>query len=299
LDYLQERIDNGIMVSSLRVYIAAIGLFQERGGAVAVRLGSNPLVTEWLKGAYNQNPPVRRVVPSWQLGLVLNALMEAPYEPMARASFEATAKKTLFLLAICSAARSSELTALDVREGQLVIRDGFAILKTNPDFLPKVPTEANINREIVLKSFYRNYDKTSEVQTKMHSLCPVRALKYYLARSKSVRKEGVSQLFVTFATGRQGNAIARASTSRWLTDVIGKAYVHYGRTPPKVKAHSTRAVSTSMANLRGARMQDIYNAATWASGHAFVKHYRLDVVNDNMSSISSHVLGAARPYDRS
>jgi hypothetical protein len=129
----------------------------------------------------------------------------------------------------------------------------------------------------------------------LHSLCPVRALKYYLARSKSVRKEGVSRLFVTLATGRQGHAIASLSTGRWLTDLIGKAYVHYGRTPAEVKAHSTRVVSTLRANLRGAQIQDIYNAATGASGHAFVKHYRRDVVNDNMSSISSHVWGAARP----
>jgi hypothetical protein len=261
---------------------------------VVCKLGSNPLVTEWLKGAFHLNPPVRQLVPSWELGLVLNALMEKPYEPMSEATFQAVAKKTLFLLAICSGARSSELTALDARKELLTVKDGFAVLRTNPGFLPKVASEANINRQIVVKSFYRNFDSTSRVERQMHSLCPVRALKYYLAQYKAVRKPEVNQLFVTFAKGRQGNPLSKVSVSRWLTDVIRFAYVHFGRTPPEVKAHSTRGVSTSMANLRGAQTQDIYNAATWASGHAFVKHYRMDVVNDRMSSISSHVLGAAR-----
>ena len=294
MDYLQERLDNGIKVSSIRGYIAAIGLFQERGGGGVARLGLNPLVSEWLKGAFNQNPPVRQLVPSWELGLVLNALMEGPYEPMSKASLEATAKKTLFLVAICSGARCSELTALDVRQQLLTLRTRFVTLRTNPAFLPKVASEANINREIVLESFWPTFNKSSRMQTQLHSLCPVRAIKYYLVKSKAVRKAEVNQLFVTIAKGRQGKALSKASVSRWLTDVITMAYVHFGKSPPEVKAHSTRAVATSMANLRGAQTQDIYNAATWASGHTFVKHYRLDVVNERMSSISSTVLGAAR-----
>jgi hypothetical protein len=64
LEFLQERLSHGITVGSVRDYSVAVGLFKKRRGALTVG-GSNPLISEWLKGAFIQNPPVRRLIPPW------------------------------------------------------------------------------------------------------------------------------------------------------------------------------------------------------------------------------------------
>ena len=58
-----------------------------------------------------------------------------------------------------------------------------------------------------------------------------------------------------------------------------------------IKAHSTRAVATSLADIKGVSPTDLCAAATWSSSSVFVKHYRLDMTASE--GISSQVLAAA------
>ena len=58
-----------------------------------------------------------------------------------------------------------------------------------------------------------------------------------------------------------------------------------------VRAHSTRAVASSLADLAGVSAEDLCAAATWSSLSVFVKHYRLDCAAGR--GISSKVLAAA------
>ena len=59
-----------------------------------------------------QRPRVTPVLPQWDLGIVLEALSKPPYEPLREASFKHLTLKTVFLLAMASAGRRSELQAL-------------------------------------------------------------------------------------------------------------------------------------------------------------------------------------------
>ena len=52
------------------------------------------------------------VLPQWDLGIVLEVLSKPPYEPLWEASLEHFTLKTVFLLAMASARRCSELQAL-------------------------------------------------------------------------------------------------------------------------------------------------------------------------------------------
>ena len=54
--------------------------------------------------------------------------------------------KTVFLLAITSAARVSELQALDSRPELSKVHRRKASLSLNPSFLPKVPNQTYLNR---------------------------------------------------------------------------------------------------------------------------------------------------------
>ena len=78
--------------------------------------------------------------------------------------------------------------------------------------------------------------------------------------------------------------------AKWLTKVIKDAYTFVGMEPPLgVKAHSTRAVSTSIACERGMSMVDICKAATWSKNSVFAKHYLLDTLSHG-PSLSRRVL---------
>ncbi|KAM4748700.1 F-box only protein 7 [Rhinophrynus dorsalis] len=74
------------------------------------------------------------------------------------------------------------------------------------------------------------------------------------------------------------NAASKASIARWITECIKLAYSEAGQQAPKnLKAHSTRAISTSWAKKAEASPSDICKAATWSSISTFIKHYHLDV----------------------
>ena len=59
-----------------------------------------------------QRPRVTPILPQWDLGIVLEALSKSPYEPLREASLKHLTLKTVFLLAMASAERRSELQVL-------------------------------------------------------------------------------------------------------------------------------------------------------------------------------------------
>ena len=135
LRFLQSVLDAGRCASTLKVYAAAISAGHTRVNNQTV--GSHYLVGQFLKGA--QRRRLSRVVPSWDLTLVLRSVCRPPFEPMGEAELRWLSAKTAFLLAITSAKRVGELHALSV--SQMCLRwypDGSGVtLLPNPSFLPK------------------------------------------------------------------------------------------------------------------------------------------------------------------
>ena len=125
----------------------------------------------------------------------------------------------------------------------------------------------------------------------MRKHCPVRALLHYLDRTRPTRKD--SQLLVSFKPGQLGGKVSKATIARWIQDTITFAYTLMGRATPStsVKAHSTRAVATSLADLKGVSPSDLCRAATWSSSLVFAKHYRLNMAAGR--SVSTRVISAA------
>ena len=90
-----------------------------------------------------------------------------------------------------------------------------------------------------------------------------------------------------------GSAVGKATVSHWIKQTILFAYRHCNKSIPisSAKAHSTHAVASSLADIRGVSPADLCSAATWSSSSVFVKHYRLDMTASK--SISTQVLSAA------
>ena len=123
-----------------------------------------------------------------------------------------------------------------------------------------------------------------KVSKGIHTLCPVRALEVYLQKSKPFSKAGVNQLFMSYKQGNLGSPVSKQRIASWLVELIKKAYTYFDMDPPLgVKAHSTRALSTSIACEKGMSMVDICKAAIWVQDSVFAKHYRLDTVSQSTS----------------
>lgn len=72
------------------------------------------------------------------------------------------------------------------------------------------------------------------------------------------------------------------------------AYQTKGSQPPEgLRTHSTRGMATSWALFRGVSVEDLCNAANWASGNTFVRVYRLDVSGPSLAHAVLEVGSAA------
>jgi len=81
---------------------------------------------------------------------------------------------------------------------------------------------------------------------KLHLLCPVRAIAYYVEHTATLRR--TEQLFVCFGGGVTGKALSKKRLAGWLCEAIAHADKQAGRACPMgVRAHSTRAVAASTA----------------------------------------------------
>ena len=258
--------------STLKVYVAAISA--GRGAIGATSVGKDPMVAQFLKGAWRLRPARELRAPPWDLPLVLRSLTGAPYEPLDQADLKFLSLKTLFLLAVCSARRVGELHALSVDEECLVWKpeDAGVRLWPNPFFLPKVLSTVAINQVIDLDAFRPEHESTGDSRL----LCPVRALRAYVERTAPLRR--TSQMFVCFGQAKLGLAASKQRLAHWLVDVIAASYAEQGfPVPARLVGHSTRSVATSWAALRGVPLGDICNAATWSSSCTFTRFYRLNV----------------------
>ncbi len=79
-------------------------------------------------------------------------------------------------------------------------------LRPRPGYIPKVLSTSLRSQVVTLHSFHPPPFASSEDE-KLHMLCPVRALKLYVDRSKGWRKS--SQLLVCFGAGRRGIATSK------------------------------------------------------------------------------------------
>ena len=291
LAFLQSLLESGLSVSTLRGYVAAISGRHEL--VAGLTMGTQALVGCFLRGAWRLCPPSGRLIPAWDLRVVLDAITEPPFEPLSSLGWELLSLKMVFLLAIASAKRVSELRALSVHPACMRLGgEGSAIsLLPNPAFLPKVLSRFFVARPLVLDPFHPLPHESPEV-ARLHLVCLVWALRSYIACTSSSRQ--TDQLFVCFGEPVRDQAVSKQRLARWVVRAIELAYSSAALAPPTgVVAHSTRGMPASWALFRGASLEEVCAATGWASSLTFARFYRLNVA----SSVAASVLQAAGPID--
>ena len=247
-------------------YKSAIALIHQN----SANISSSSELTSLIKGLFNLNPAVRTLTPNWNLPLVLSVLTKHPFEPLQTAEMKFLTFKTVFLVAVASASRVSEIHSLSLDEGHFrKERKGIRLLP-NMQFLAKTQTLNKPWEPLYIPAFDCYATDSDDLK-----LCPCRALNIYIQRTKSIRKS--NRMFITYQKNNHKEA-SKDSIARWIIQTVRFAYENADReTLNIVRAHDTRRLSTSWALFNGASSSEVLKAAHWATESTFTSFYLKDV----------------------
>ena len=234
-------------------------------------IGEDSVLRDLIRSFEIQRPRCPSVTPSWDLNIVLKDLMSEAYEPLGQKDLRTVTKKTLFLLSLATAKRVGEIQAISK---SVVSKGEDLVVSYLPFFVAKTETIRNpLPRSFLVKSLK---DFAGDLQ-EGSLLCPVRALKYYIEKTRSCR--GVmGSLFVSPRCPTR--PISKNAVSFFLREVIHGAGALRGVEGASVRAHSIRGVSTSVAFMRNWSISKVLEAATWKSTTVFSSFYFKDMVHE-------------------
>ena len=229
MDFLIHlRHDKGLSVSEVKGYSSALNsVFALKGRDLA----SSREVTMLLRSFSRSVDPVELRPPAWDVALVLQSLIRAPYEPLRTCDERFLAQKMLFLLALASAKRIGELHALSYRVSH---SRGWAEISFSfvPGFVAKTQDPSSFAPRF--EGFTVPALPNTRNNRNGRLLCPVRAVRCYLDRTAAHRPL-CERLFVTAGRSKE---ISKTTVS-WLQKTISRAYELSGTEQP-VPAHRAR-----------------------------------------------------------
>ncbi len=176
-----------------------------------------------MRGVRRLRPVRPTAVPSWDLSVVHEDLVMAPFEPLESASERILTLEVTLLLALTSLKRVGDLQAFSVSEMCMDFAPGLVkvTLRPRPGYIPKVLSTSFRSQVVTLHSFHPPPFASSEDE-RLYLLCPVRTLKLYVDHSKIWRKS--PQLLICFGAGRRGLATSKQRISHRVRDAISLAY---------------------------------------------------------------------------
>ena len=204
------------------------------------------------------NPPPKKIIPAWNPNKVLS-MFEQPQFSNSRATPSRLLMKTLFLVALASGNRVSEIAAFSRAGSKILPGSKKATLAVHPGFLYKNQTMDRTPPNIIINALL-NPDKSP------HRLCPVDALHHWLRLSEPWGEDAV---FINPKTRKKMN---RGAVSLLLVTAINQAN-------PRVfaKAHDVRKISATLAWTRGVPPHQIVQTMFWKSTTVFIKKYLVPI----------------------
>ena len=267
--------DRNLQPSTINGYRTAIA---DMVGNDKLNISKDENLTRLLDSFHRDKPKGRRGIPSWNLSLVLHQLTKAPFEPLRKASLKHLTFKTVFLLALGSGKRRSEIHAWLFRNIRHQENWTQVSMYPSPSFISKnqLAKEAPASiAPVVIPALSTYLDRSLKED---RSLCPVRALRYYLDRTKDSR-EGKELVFVSFRPSFQKD-IVPATISSWIKQTVILCYQlsdEEAQTLHQVKAHDVRAFAASRAFQGGISLDQILSACHWKAHNTFTQFYLKDL----------------------
>ena len=267
--------DRKLQPSTIDGYRSAI---TDKLGNSSTNISKDENLTRLLDSFHRDRPKGRRGIPSWNLSLVLHQLTKAPFEPLKEASLKHLTFKTVFLLALGSGKRRSEIHAWQNKNIRHQTDWSKVSLYPSPSFLSKnqlAKEGPESVAPVVIPALAPTLDRSLKSD---RSLCPVRALRYYLDRTSDLR-QNKELVFISFKKGFDKD-ISPATISSWIKQTVILCYElsdQESHTLHQVKAHDVRAFAASKAFQSGVSLEQILSACHWKSHNTFTQFYLKDV----------------------
>ena len=221
----EAALDGGLSAAALRVRRSAIlttcrQIRPER--TIALHMSSDVIRAVALRRARTKTR-----IPAWDLRLVLEFLISRSFEPLESCSLRSLTQKTVFLVMLASGRRASEVHGLSGIPAAISReRDRSFRLNFLPEFLAKNQSPEDPSPSICIKPL-SHIAGPEDADTR---LCPVRALKVYLNRTKDRRNGPLRRLFVPVNESRHRD-IVKTTLSRWISALIKAAYADLASNP--------------------------------------------------------------------
>ena len=230
-----------------------------------------------LSSFHRDRPKSSRNLPKWNLSVVLNELTKAPFEPMKDSDLKHLTLKTAFLLALASGKRRSEIHASVTNKVANLGQWEKVALFPSSDFIAKNQLAREGSQSVSPVTIPALTTIVDRQFKEDRTLCPVRALRFYLDRTKDLRGSR-SLLFISFKKGHTSDI--RPATLSWLKQTILLCYKQADQQAldlVQVKAHDIRAFAASKAFYGGVSVDQIMQACHWKAHNTFTNFYLKDL----------------------
>ena len=247
-------------------------------GPTAHHIAHNADLHRLLSSFHRDRPKSSRNLPKWNLSVVLNELTKAPFEPMKDTDLKHLTLQTAFLLALASGKRRSKIHAWVANKVSNLGQWEKVALFPSSDFIAKYQLAREGSQSVspvTIPALTTIVDRQFKEDT---TLCPVRALRYYLDRTKDLRGSR-SLLFISSKKGHTSD-IRPATLSSWLKQTILLCYKQADQQAldlVQVKAHDIRAFAASKAFYGGVSVDQIMQACHWKAHNTFTIFYLKDL----------------------
>ena len=255
-----------LVPSTIKGYRSAIGrTISLLGGP---DFGQNEYISLLVRSFSLERPKQNKLVPQWNLGLVLASLNSPPFEPGEEVDLRFLYYKCCFLLALASGRRRSEIHAFSVSDSCLRFNrnKSSVTLLTDPCFLGKNQIPDRGAELIIIPAL--SEDASSRLS------CPIRIFSIYLDRTKNSRPAKNTRLFLPLKKGVSD--ISTKTISSWICCTILLAYESSGEkclNRHSVKAHEVRALASSWALFNSASISEVLSAWFWRCQDSFTSFY--------------------------
>ena len=253
-------------------------------GPTGLHISQSSDLNRLLSSFHRDCPKSSRNLPKWNLSVVLNEFTKAPFEPVKDTDLKHLTLKTAFLLALASGKRRSEIHAWVANKvSNLGQWEKVALFPS--DFIAKNQLSRKGSQSVSPVTIPALTTIVDRQFKEDRTLCPVRALRYYLDRTKDLRGSR-SLLFISFKKGHTSD-IRPATLSSWLKQTILLCYKQSDQQVlalVQVKVHDIRAFVASKAFYGGVLVDQIMQACHWKAHNTFTNFYLKDLTwsyNDN------------------
>ena len=247
-------------------------------GPTAQHIAHNADLHRLLSSFHRDRSKSSRNLPKWNLSVVLNELTKAPFEPMKDSDLKHLTLKTAFLLALASGKRRSEIHAWVANKVANLGQWEKVALFPSSDFIAKNQLAREGSQSVSPVTIPALTTIVDRQFKEDRTLCPVRALRFYLDRTKDLRGSR-SLLFISFKKGHTSD-IRPATLSSWLKQTILLCYKQADQQAldlVQVKAHDIRAFAASKAFYGGVSVDQIMQACHWKAHNTFTNFYLKDL----------------------